>query len=113
MHITAHIVVQGGRARRGWGDKHGRLEDPFGHRLQRRRARARRVVRRGGGGGGAPVRIMGETARGEELLTLTAEIFTTLRAEWAAQLGDGAWRRSRTISSGSGVIAPGPCWAGG
>jgi DNA-binding MarR family transcriptional regulator len=33
-------------------------------------------------------RLVRRTTRGEELLTLSAEIFTTLRAEWATQLGE-------------------------
>jgi DNA-binding MarR family transcriptional regulator len=38
--------------------------------------------------GDGRARLVRRTARGEELLTLSAEIFTTLRAEWAAQLGE-------------------------
>jgi DNA-binding MarR family transcriptional regulator len=33
-------------------------------------------------------RLVRRTARGEELLTLSAEIFTALRDEWAARLGE-------------------------
>lgn len=33
-------------------------------------------------------RLVRRTARGEELLTFSAEIFSALRAEWASQLGE-------------------------
>jgi DNA-binding MarR family transcriptional regulator len=36
----------------------------------------------------ARARLARRTSRGEDLLTRSAEIFSTLRAEWAAQLGE-------------------------
>jgi DNA-binding MarR family transcriptional regulator len=56
-------------------------------------------------------RLVRRTSRGEELLTLSAEIFTTLRAEWAAQLGE---RRMAQIEDDLERIGGGhPLSAGG
>jgi hypothetical protein len=63
------------------------------------------------------------TSRGEELLTLSAEIFTTLRAEWAAQLGERRMAQieddlerigaGHPLSAGAdaGVVTAGAYWA--